>query len=153
MTRDDEKTLPWRDFLYTLDVVTNSAVADLEAGTGNWVKGFDVILLAAASEGGLKLPESEVLAEGSELGITMLSEGPEMKLNLQLQGFAALDTYGGRAARLVSENGAIDYRLRFSDGGAATCMLSDAPKVREGLGRFAVFFLENGDAASEQRPS
>jgi hypothetical protein len=133
----------WRDFLRTLDVLTASAKADLEAGEASgpqWRPAFTAELLAAAQPEGVKLPETEILCEGNELAVQIASSDFELRVALQLQGFSALDQYGGQEARVVSANGAIDYRVRFSASGSAICMLANKPKIREGLGKFSVLF-------------
>jgi hypothetical protein len=137
----------WRDFLRTLDVLTASAKADLEAEEASapqWRPAFAVELLAAAHAEGVRLPETEILCEGNELAVQIAPSDFELRVTLQLQGFAALDQYGGQEARVVSANGAIDYRVRFSASGTAVCMLANKPKIREGLGKFSVLFQAEG---------
>jgi hypothetical protein len=137
----------WRDFLRTLDALTASAKGDLEAADASddgWRPAFDVELLAAASPDGISLPETEILCAGAELAARIAESDFELRLTLQLQGFATLDQYGGREARVVSENSAIDYRICFSASGAAVCLLANKPKIREGLGKFAVLFKPEG---------
>lgn len=146
----------WRDFLHTLDVLTASAQADLEAAEASatapparWRRGFTVELLAAAAPEGVVLPETEVLGEGAELGVHIVPSDFELRVTLQLQGFAALDRYGGQEARVVSANGAIDYRVRFSRSGAAVCALANTPGVREGLGKFLVLFRADSEGETD----
>ncbi len=151
MTFNSDKKQEWRGFLKTIDLLTAAALSELDAEaelkSGRWERKFEVVLLAAASQDGVRLPESEVLSEGSELAVTITPEDEQLFLKLQLQGFATLDQFGGREARLVSDNGAIDYRFRFGTSGSAICVLADRVRIREGLGKFAVFFQE-GDASS-----
>jgi hypothetical protein len=153
MTVSNGKKQEWRGFLKTIDLLTAAALEELEAQAGHestrWERKFEVVLLAAASAEGIRLPESEVLSQGSELGVTITPGNEQLFLKLQLQGFATLDQFGGREARLVSENGAIDYRFRFAASGQAICILADRLSVREGLGKFAILFQE-GDGESHE---
>jgi hypothetical protein len=147
MTMTSNKRHGWQGFLETIDLVTASALADLEAGAEpkrRWRRTFQVELLAAASGDGVELPETGILSEGSELGVTITPEDRRLIVRLQLQGFATLDQFGGREARLVSDNGAIDYRFTFAHSGSAVCILADDSRVREGLCKCAVFFAEEG---------
>ncbi len=154
MTGDKNERQEWRGFLQAIDFLTAAALADLDAEAelkpSSWERRFEIVLLAAAGEDGVQLPGSEVLSEGNELGIRIAPDSGQLLLKLQLQGFAALDEFGGREARLVSDNGAINYRFRFNSGGAATCVLSDRTHVREGLGKFAIFFTEGDRLAGAQ---
>jgi hypothetical protein len=152
MTRNAGNPPEWDKFDEMIGRVTALAVAEAEHAEwnkGGWRQEFEVDMLAAAGAQGFSEGTSEVLAIGSELGaqIVPLEQGVEVKL--QLQGFPALEAFGGRPARLVSANGAIDYRLRFDTEGAARCLLSDTPRIREGLSRFALFFLQNDQDRQE----
>jgi hypothetical protein len=148
--KDEEQE--WRSFLHTIDLLTAAALADLDAEAelkpASWTRKFEITLLAAAGADGVRLPSSEVLSEGNELGVVITPEHGQIFLKLQLQGFAALEQFGGREARLVSDNGAIDYRLHFNSSGSAACVLSDASSVREGLSKFAIFFAEGDTPAA-----
>lgn len=148
MTKRAKDAPLWRDFAHTVSVLTASALAANEAGApaargAAPLRQFDFELLAAAGDTQVKLPQSELLARGSELGVTIEEQADELWLKLQLKGFAALRENAGREARLVSANGAIDYRFRFSGKGAAVCVVADTPEVREGLRSFSI--AVNGD--------
>jgi hypothetical protein len=133
----------WRDFRHTMRVITASALAqhDLAATGGRAaprVTTFTFDLLAAAAAADVRLPERR-LSTGSELAAELDdSRAGEIRLSLQLKGFAALKENAGRPARLVSANGAIDYAFRFGDHGGAVCVLADMPEVRDGLKAFSV---------------
>lgn len=150
----DNEASGWRAFLEAIDMVTASALAELDAESepmSEWRCIFQVELLAAAGSDTVRLPETGVLSEGSDLGVTVTPEHRGLVVRLQLQGFATLDRFGGRDARLLSDNGAIDYRCVFSRGGAAVCILADEPHVRAGLCKCAVFFKEERTSGAAAR--
>jgi hypothetical protein len=149
----------WRDFLDALDALTAMAKGDVEAAAAArersspgpcWRPAFAVELLAASRPEGVELPETEFLSESAELAVRIAISDFELRVTLQLQGFAALEEYAGREARLVSDNGAIDYRLRFSPLGAAVCALANKPAVREGLRSFKVLVSPAAEDAEPQ---
>lgn len=119
------------------------ALADLDAAELSAdieeTPAFRITLLAAASSGGVELPDTEMLTEGSDLSVAIAPREGQLLVRLQLLGFAALEDYAEREARLKSENGAIDYRFRFSPSGGAMCELSDSAEIREGMKDFTVF--------------
>jgi hypothetical protein len=133
-----------RDFAHTVMVITARALAEHEMRTSgaaeqtNFAPHYQITLLAASPGETIALPKSEVTAEGGNLGITFEEREDGLKVTLQLRGYAALQAHGGREARLVSSNGAIDYAFRFSRQGTGICLLADAPEVREGLARCSV---------------
>jgi len=142
MTSDTEKRR-WQQFLKHMDRLTAMALADLDAreilAQRDETPAFRFTLLAAAPAHGIELPDTEILSEGSDLSVSMTQEGDHLLVKLQLLGFAALEDYAGREARLKSSNRAIDYRFSFSLSGAATCLLSCRSDIREGLCDFAIF--------------
>lgn len=143
MTTRAKDARQWRDFAHTVSVLTANALAAHErtasgAPAALPAPRFEFEVLAAAEEADAKLPGTEFLARGSALGATIEERPGELWINLQLKGFAALSEAAGREARLVSANGAIDYRFRFSDRGTAVCVVADTRQVREGLKHFSV---------------
>lgn len=135
-----------RDFAHTLLVITARALAEHEirsaTSTQGRAKRYQITLLAAAPGEAVALPKSEVSADGGELGITIEEQEDGLRIKVQLYGFAALQAHGGRAARLVSANGAIDYAFRFSGQGTGVCMLADTPEVRAGLASCSVVVVD-----------
>lgn len=146
----------WRDFAHTVLVLSARARnAQRESGRSSprgehtqlpasrrFVRRFECNLLAAATSG-FTLPKAEVLAEGGGLGITIDDRDNEIRVTLQLKGFAALTGYAGREARLVSADGAIDYAFRFSEGGTGLCVLANAPAVHTALSSLSVLVAED----------
>jgi hypothetical protein len=126
----------WRDFAHTLTVTMASALAADDVARRDeslCTRTFEFTLLAATGQQGFVLPREERLTADGTMGLRF-EEGPgEIRVLLQLKGFAAIAAFGGRTARLVSLNGAVYYEFRFDSRGAAACTLADDAHVREGL--------------------
>ena len=131
----------WLDFAHTAVVLTASALAQEEIANGRGaprIARFAFDLLAAADPGQVTLP-GRLTASGNELSATVEEGSGEIRVVLQLKGFGALKENAGRAGRLVSVNGAIDYAFRFGERGSALCVLAETPAIRDGLKAFSVF--------------
>ncbi len=143
MSDDSRDAKRWHDFRHTALVLTASALAEHDLATAGGrarprIATFAFDLLAAAGASDVKLP-SELLSPGTDLAATFdFGRAGEIRVSLQLKGFAALKENAGRPARLMSANGAIDYAFRFGDRGAAICVLADTSAVRDGLKAFLV---------------
>jgi hypothetical protein len=123
----------WRDFDHTVRVVTARALAEIDVNHGAPVTRFAVTLLAAAGSTGINLPTGEVLAEGRQLGIRIVTHTGELAVTLQLKGFAALTAHKRQPGRLTTLSGTFDVLFQFSERGTAICLLPDTPEVRLGL--------------------
>lgn len=102
------------------------------------VQQFGFSLKAAAGSGGLALPQGELLAPGSLLGISIVAVGSDLQITLQLKGFKMLKEHGGKAGRLVSTDGKIHVSFRFDSRGTAVCYMTDSEIARAGLEQFRV---------------
>jgi hypothetical protein len=172
MTNQDKPGDGWGDFAHTVQVITASAVARhamdvagggrvaASAGTGgrlpanrSIVKQFNITLLAASAATGFALPMTEFLVDGGMLGV-LIDERTvkgEIRIVLQLKGYAAMQQSAGREAYIVSDNGSIDTIIQFSPRGAAFFVLDDLPGVRAGLRNFKLMTLDDdvGDDAGD----
>ncbi len=145
---DPDSAKAWRDFVHTAKVLLASALArhemarhavmKTEAAGSAPVRVFEFELLAAASRLEMRFEGGEVLARGGGLKAVIAELDGELNVKLQLLGYSTLKQAAGREARLVSDNGAIDYAFRFSKTGAATCVLANTVEVKQGLGHFTV---------------
>jgi hypothetical protein len=172
MTNQDNPGDAWRDFAHTVQVITASALArhHLDAAVGasmpatpasasagfppNRVvlKQFNITLLAASAATGFALPMTEFLVDGGTLGV-LIDERTvkgEIRIVLQLKGYAAMQQSAGREAYVVSDNGSIDTIVQFSPRGAAFFVLDDLPGVRVGLRNFKLLTL--GDDVGDSTP-
>lgn len=148
----------WEDFTHTMRVLTASALARYDEGAErnqqelrnadsrrptpakrrSSASRYEIMLLAAADTKVPRLPKSKVTSKNG--GLTVLfREGPgEITAILQLQGFLEIRKNAGLEGRLVSTNGAIDYRFRFGRDGKAECVLDNSSAVRLGLAHLIV---------------
>jgi hypothetical protein len=156
MTEPPEDRKLWRDFAHTLTVAMASALAAddrarenakqvLDLPTGRLPSGpptdrtkqFDIRLLAAAGAE-FVLPQQEILTPDGAVGVRFDPRAGEIRIHLQLKGFAALSGFADRAGRLTGGDGIIDHVFRFDQGGAALCVLADNPNVRAALGELRI---------------
>jgi hypothetical protein len=145
-----------RDFAHTLTVTVASALAadDLahrrQKETADNVQGgrpsnlretrvrrFEIRLLAAAGTE-LALPRQEILTPDGAIGIRFEPSDGEIRVHLQLKGFAALSSFARRAGRLTGGDGVVDHVFRFDQDGAALCVLADSPVIRAALGNLRI---------------
>jgi hypothetical protein len=154
----------WQDFAHTVRVVAASSIsrhelshrANATTAPRPVLRQFTVTLLAAAPSAGISLPMTEFLVDGGALGVLVddRSIKDEIRVVLQLKGYAALQQSAGRDVHVLSDNGAIDCIVQFSDRGAAVCVLEDLDEVRDGLFNFTVSTLDDDhDAPSTDRTS
>jgi hypothetical protein len=128
---------PWHDFAHTVRVLTASSIArhdhtSFAIAARPVLRQFTVTLLAAAPSSGISLPMTEFLVDGGALGVLVddRSTKDEIRVVLQLKGYAALQQSAGRD-------------VQFSDRGAAVCVLEDLHEIRDGLFNFTVSTLDD----------
>ncbi len=134
---------PWHDFAHTASVHVATALAEYEraqrAALARHPAAYTFELLAAATEPDAPLPSSIDAREGG-LRMTIETQGDELWLRLELDGFAAIDEHAGRAGILISANRAIHYPLVFDGEGRALCILDNTPEVRAGTRALRIVF-------------
>jgi hypothetical protein len=135
----------WQDFAHTIRVVAASSLSRHAQSPRPVLRQFTVTLLAASASTGISLPMTEFLVDGGALGVLVddRSIKDEIRVVLQLKGYAALQQSAGRDVHVRSDNGAIDCVVQFSDRGAAVCVLEDLDEVRDGLFNFTVSTLDD----------
>jgi hypothetical protein len=140
MTMQDlnERRRGWRDFNHTVRVIIARVVTEQELSPRALTGRYLVTLLAAAGTAGLNLPKSEVLAEGSQVGIRIETEGAALKITMQLRGFAALKAHAGCHGRLISADAMVEVPFQFDRTGTAVCFMTDTQVARAGLEKFAI---------------
>jgi hypothetical protein len=129
----------WRRFSFTVRVILASALAQEEAMALRRAVGterFAFRLLAAATSQQAALPGAGWFDATRTLRATCSVKGDEIRLQLQAEGFSALQRVARRPASLVAENGSFNLAIGFDGNGRALAVLTDADAVREGLSAF-----------------
>jgi hypothetical protein len=127
-----------RNFEHTVRVVTASIHAAEAFAPRTIAATFVVSRLAAAGAAGLKLPQGEILALGSQLAVRMEAVGSDLQVTLQLRGFQALRAHGGKSGRLVSADQRVHVAFAFDAKGKAVCVMTDSDIARGGLEQFHI---------------
>jgi hypothetical protein len=132
-----------RDFEHTVRVVTARIHAGDTFTSRVPTQQFVFSLKAASSAIGTQLPRGEILAPGSQLGVSMVAQGNNLRITIQLKGFKALQAHRGKPGRLISEDGRVHVPFRFDEKGAATCLMTDSDISRGGLAHFRIELFDD----------
>ena len=144
MAFDPNDKKAWRDFAHATGVLLGAALAEFEAEASSEAPSgcvFAFELMAAASDAAFHFPDGAVQAREGGMTANLRSHEGEMRLELQLVGYAALQDGAGHQARLRTRDGAIDQVLAFDQQGSVVCSFAEEASLRQSLSAFTVEIL------------
>ena len=130
-----------RNLRFTTAVLLASALENEQRqihGNRTVVMPLTFTLLAAANAPLMRFPEEGWRDANHLLAARVEAHDGELRLNLQAQGYAALNRVAGREARLTCPSGAIDQWFRFDARGYGLVVLRDQPEIQIALRHFQI---------------
>ncbi|MCK1389022.1 hypothetical protein [Bradyrhizobium sp. 21] len=122
-----------------MDVIIASAIAKDDVREFERIQaGFEFKLLAAADSEQPRLPSRDWSDRRQMLSAEIEEVDAELRVTFQSMGYAALRQFAGRAARMLSNDGAIDVAFRFDSQGRSVAIVANSPLTRQAMINFRV---------------
>lgn len=135
----DKSAPSWRSFNFTLDVIIASAMARDDVQAVERIQaGFEFKLLAAADSDQPRLPTRAWLDVRQMLSADIEETEAEFRVSFQSMGYAALRQVASRAARMLSDDGAIDVAFRFDNQGHSIAIVANTLQTRQAMIHFRI---------------